>query len=1125
MSKQKFCHLHLHDEYSKLDGYGTAEQYVSRAKELEFEYLALTNHGNIDGLIKFQKECDKQGIKPVLGCEIYIVPDPSKKVKGDKRGHATLLVKNQTGWENLCMMLTNANLNGFYYKPRVGFKDLLDKLEGLVIMTGCVESFLNLYGGIELFEDLIRDGADIYLEVMPHDIPMQSEMNDICARLADKYGIGLVATNDCHYVEKDDSKVQDVLLAIGTKSKMSDERRFRFSFDGLHLRTMDEMTSAFMDQLVLTKKEIKEALLNTVDIAKDCCDFRIKKQDIYLPVVPGYEDKNIEAFLITLAKDRLDILIDSEQKSLYKRYHERLMDEWQVIKEKRFVGYFMIVWELINWCKKTNIMTGPGRGSVGGSLLAYLLGITTVDPIKYDLLFSRFISEERIDYPDIDIDFEDRKRHLIREHLEELYGQSKIASISTFLTMKGRGAIRDTARVFDVPLESVDAFAKVIDSASQTNEGEKVIEVAARDTVEGQMFSKQYPEVVDMAIKLEGQVRGAGQHAAAIVVSADDLTKGTRGNLAVRSGMVVSNWDMEDSEFVGLMKLDVLGLNTLSILNETKRLVKENHNVDIDFASLEPTDKKIYKELAQGNTVGVFQINTWAGTKMCKEVEIDDFEMLSDVLALVRPGPSDSGMTQDYIDRHHGKKWKKKHKEYEKIVKDTYGIIIYQEQVMQVIHKIAGLPYATADKIRKIIGKKRDVREFAQYKDAFIQGCLAQKTFDENEAEEFWTALEAHANYSFNKSHSVEYAMISYWTAWCKVYYPTEFICASLSYGPESKKEELVKEAVRLGLKVVLPKIGKSDSEKWVVKDGALYVPFLEVKGVGEKGAAQCVSTNAKSSKKRVEAFFERDKPSSITGKLDRILKNIGAYGTKATTGDLQAYFTFNISGLDDGDSTTRYKRLYALVGDRQESLDDLTSLNFVAKRLGFIQKGVGYRNMKLENCTYCKLVDECTGPVLPSKGKYNVMICGEAPGKDEDDQGKGFVGRSGEALWAELDKYGYDRKLFHVTNIVKCYPRDTRTPNKCHIESCKPWLMDEINNLRPRLILAFGNTSLKCLIGKESGIMDKSGKIEWVEDIGAWVVWSIHPSAVLHNPNNKQLLSDSIKKFVGIIEEMGGMK
>lgn len=1122
MVKQNFCHLHVHNEYSLLDGYGTAKQYVTKAKELGFEYLALTNHGNIDGLIKFQKECDKQGIKPILGCEIYCVPDPSKKEKGDKRGHATLLVKNEKGWQNLCRMLTNANLNGFYYKPRVGFDDLYEKTEGLIILTGCAESFLNLPRGKDLFYGLVENDAEIYLEVMPHNIPLQIEMNIQCAELASEMKIQMIATNDCHYVRSDDSRVQDVLLAIGTKNKITDEKRFKFSFDGLHLRTRDEMIEEFNRQRVLSEKEIHQAMNNTIKVAKACSDFRIKKQDIYLPVVPGYEDKNIEAFLITLAKDRLDILIDSEQKSLYKRYHERLMDEWRVIKEKRFVGYFMIVWDLINWCKKMNIMTGPGRGSVGGSLLAYLLGITTVDPIKYDLLFSRFISEERIDYPDIDIDFEDRKRHLIREHLEELYGQSKIASISTFLTMKGRGAIRDTARVFDVPLESVDAFAKVIDSASQTNEGEKVIEVAARDTVEGQMFSKQYPEVVDMAIKLEGQVRGAGQHAAAIVVSADDLTKGTRGNLAVRSGMVVSNWDMEDSEFVGLMKLDVLGLNTLSILNETKRLVKENHNVDIDFASLEPTDKKIYKELAQGNTVGVFQINTWAGTKMCREVGVEDFEMLSDILALVRPGPADSGMTQDYIDRHNGKKWKKKHKEYEKIVKDTYGIIIYQEQVMQVIHKIAGLPYATADKIRKIIGKKRDVREFAQYKDAFIQGCLDKKTFDEKEAEEFWTALEAHANYSFNKSHSVEYAMIAYWTAWCKVYYPTEFICASLTYGPEGKKEELVKEAGRLGLNLSLPKIGKSDSEKWVVEGGTLYMPFIEVKGIGEKGAILCVQT-IKPNKKNINGFFSGKSKgmTGLSGKLDKILTAIGAYGNALPPPNIQDYFTFDVSGLFQGGE--RYKNLFALgiVGD--EDIEDLLTLNFLTKRLGLIKKN-SYRNMKLENCEKCSLINECAAPVLPSKGKYNVMVIGEAPGKDEDEAGKGFIGRSGNLLWDELGKYGYERELFHVSNIVKCYPRETRTPIKTHIEACKPWIIDEIENLQPRLILSFGNTSLKCFLNKESGIKDKSGKVEWVENIGAWVVWSIHPSAVLHNPNDKQLFCDSIKKFVDKIEDMGGM-
>lgn len=1135
MTTGKFCHLHLHSQYSLLDGFGSAEMYVDRAKEIGMEYLACTDHASIDGLIKFQKACDKQGIKPVLGSELYIVPDASIKEKGDVRGHIVVLVKNDQGWKNLCRLLTIANLDGFYYKPRIGYQDLFNYCRGLVIMTGCAMTFLNQPGGRDFFRDLLRVVRDdLYLEVMPHSINDQIRVNQLCVSLADKYDVPLVATNDCHYILETQAQTQEVLLAIQTKAKWSDPARYRFGIEGLFLRSEQQMVKAFEKQGILTKSEINEGIRSTIDIAKKCCDFRIKKQDIYLPIVPGFERKDVESYLLNEARASLEYKSANWPQKKYDMYYDRLMDEWQLIKSKKFVGYFLIVKEIVDWCNDQGIMMGPGRGSVGGSLLAYLLDITTIDPIKYNLLFSRFISEERIDYPDIDMDFPDNKRALIREHLEELYGKNNISSISTFLTMKGRAAIRDVARVFDIPLEDVDPFAKILD-ASDKDEG--VIE-SALDTPEGRRFYKKYSDETNLAMELEGQIRGAGQHAAACVVSADDLTQGSRGNLAIRSQMIVSNWDMEDSEYVGLMKLDILGLNTLTVLNEVKRLISESDQkvflyhpesccylagnrddltdelieIDLDFALLKPTDPDVFKDLAEGNTVGVFQVNTYGGTKMCQQVKVEDFDMLSDILALVRPGPSDSGMTQEYIDRHNGKKWKGKHPKYEEIVKDTYGIIIYQEQVMQVIHKIAGLSYPTADKIRKIISKKRDVKEFAQYKQSFIDGCLKQGMFDGIEAEDFWQMLEAHASYSFNKSHSVAYAMLAYWCSWVKHYYPTEFICAALTYSPESKKEELVREARRLGCKVMLPQVGVSQADKWIVKENVLYAPFLEIKGIGDKGAQQCVDSKQS---KSVSGFFAAKNTVVRSTKITKILNDIGAFGNTPQAKDLQSYFTFDIDLV----RSDNYIKLQRLTRGHSNNLDDLISMNFFMK--GLIRTA-SFSDRSLADCTKCPLRQECKGPVLPSEGKFNMAIVGEGPGKEEDEQGKGFVGRSGDLLWGELDKYDLPRELFHVTNIVKCYPRLTRTPTMEQINICKPWLLNELKMIDARFILAFGNTGLKALAGRDKGIMDKSGTIEWIEDIGAWVCWCVHPSAVLHNPNNKQIFFDGIKVFADKIYQIG---
>lgn len=1156
MAKKKktmgFAHLHVHDEYSLLDGYGSAKKYVQAAKDLGFEYLASTNHGTIDGLIKFQKACDDAGIKPILGCELYITRDINKRESGEKYGHATVLVKNEIGFQNLCKMLTKANLEGFYYKPRVGFADFLAYTEGLVVLTGCGMSFLTLNGGEDLFANLLTiKGSDLYLEVMPHPIEIQERINEICLDLSGKFGVPLVATNDCHYIEPDDWEIHEVLLCIQTKAKISDPDRFKFPCKGFHLRSEDEMISAFKKQGILRSVEIDEALDSTIEIAKKCSDFRIKKQDIFLPKVPEYADKKSD-FLLDLAYERLEDYAGNDSKK-YKLYEDRLLDEWELIEKKKFIDYFCIVHELIGWCRKNGIMTGPGRGSVGGSLLAFLIGITMVDPIKYDLLFSRFIAESRTDYPDIDIDFEDSKRGEVREHLEELYGKKNISSISTFLTMKGRAAVRDVARVYEIPLEETDEFAKAIENAAQAGHDEGIIQDAVNNTPEGEAFADKHPKVVEMAIKLEGQIRGAGQHAAAIVVSADDLTQGTRGYLVKRSGNIVSNWDMLDSEYVGLMKLDVLGLNTLSVLNEARRLIGSGNEkkmilfhpesdsyfvedrgsivddemmvcdeVLLDYSRIPLDDKRVYDELADGNTIGVFQLNTWAGKKLSKDIGTDNFYQIADNLALVRPGPFKSGMTDDYVARHWGEKWDKKHPLYEKITEKTYGLIVYQEQVMQVINQIAGLPYETADKIRKVIGKKRDAKEFAPYKKAFADGCKKEGYFDEDEVEWFWEMLQNHASYSLNLAHAVEYAMIAYWTAWVKTYFPAEFICASLTYGADVKKEELVDEAQRLGINIVLPRVGKSAANKWMVEGDTLYCPFTEIKGVGEKTAVQAAEIKVKSDAK-LKGFFGVAKQGKNT-KLENILKEIGAFGELPTTNNLDQYFSFDISGITSR-GAVGYPKLYQLIGDREIDLKSLLSLDFKGvDRLHLIKKD-SWCTKKLLTCKECTLSGECEyGPVLPAKGKFNVMIVGDAPGKDEDKKGKMFIEKDYDLLWDELDALDLHREDFHLTTLVKCYPKMTRTPGKSHIKTCNRWLMEEIEALDCKLILALGKTCLTGFLGMETGIKTKSGTTQWIESLGAWVCWNVNPSAVARHVVEREFFAEGLKNFADKIDLLGGL-
>jgi DNA polymerase-3 subunit alpha len=1120
----QFCHLHVHDEYSLLDGFGTAKAYIKKAKELGHNFISLTNHGNVDGLIKFQSVCDKQGIKPILGCEAYIVPDASKKEKGEKRGHITLLVKNEIGWQNLIQMLTKANLEGMYYRPRIDFAMLRKHYEGLVILTGCSASFLNIDKDESLFQWLgTATPDDLYLEIMPHNMEAQKDINQKCLDLSKAYGFSLVATNDCHYVNAEDSKAHEVLLAIQTKAKWTDKNRYKFSIDGFHMRSAEEMSQAFRQYhgTIFTRREINDAIERTIEIAEKCSSFRIPKKEICLPKVPGLENEDEGKYLWNLAEKKLlSFGWDTEKTN---QYFERLSLEWELINSKKFMPYFMVVREVTDWCHKNNIMVGPGRGSAGGSLLAFLLEITTVDPIVYGLLFSRFISEDRQDYPDIDLDFEDIKRPLIRKHLEEIYGMNNISSLSTFMKMKGRTTVRDIARVFDISLQEIDAFAKVIDEKNiEIKEDESAIEYAAKNTDEGIRFAKKYPHIIDYSVKLEGIIRGGGQHAAAVLVSGESLLEGTRCSLVTRSGQTVANWDMGDSEYVGLIKLDVLGLNTLTVLNETKRIIEQDGSrPDFEFEKIPLDDPTIYKEISDGNNVGIFQVSAYTTSKYAKIIKPQNIEELSATIALIRPGPMDSGMLDNYIKRkNNGERWQKKHPKYENVVKETYGIIAYQEQIMEIIHSAAGLSYTTADKIRKVIGKKRDVKEFKPFEEAFIEGCLKEKTLSIDEAKEFWEGLQKHANYSFNKSHAYEYAIISYWTAWCKFYYPKEFICALLTYGAETKLEDIVNEAERLGLYVKTPRIGISESIRWIIKDNELYAPFISIKGIGDKTAEQCAKIGqAKSVKKNL--FFQpkeilSDRPK---GKLEELLKSIGAYG-EPPTGNMQELFSFPIS---DNKKAFVPNLMKVLKGRNilQDEISKYCSLDIAKNNIKPLIAENKFTNYKepLMECKNCELHAECKAPVMPSPGIFNIAIMGEAPGESEDKAGKGLIGKSGVLTWTTLENHGLYREDFHVTNAGKCFPSKSKTPNKKQLLLCRSWLEEELYQLKPILILAFGNVGLSTFTDKDKGITEMSGKTTWNEEFSCWICWCIHPAAVLRNPGSKQLFNDSIKNFADKID------
>jgi DNA polymerase-3 subunit alpha len=890
LNNSDFVHLHLHSTYSQLDGVGKPDQYAAQAKKLGFDALAVTDHGNVDGHIKWQKSCDKAGIDPILGSELYIIPDLNKKEK-EKRGHITVLCKNLKGWQELCRLLTIANLDGFYRKPRIDFETLRQAdLSGLILMTACSNSVLNLPSGETFILELMDKGASVYLEIMPHQLKEQIEINEICLRLNKDWNIPLVATNDCHYVYSDQTKTQEVLLAIQRKAKWNDPKRWKFEVQGLHLRTTNEMVEAFKRQECISSEKYYEAIQNTLVVAELCKGFRIPRQKIALPETKYEKESrfwNSNQILSHLCEKGAKRIFDGKEPP--NEYHHRLKRETTLISKKGFARYFLMVCELIEWCKQNDIMCGPGRGSSGGSLTAYYLGITQVDPIKYGLLFERFISEDRIDWPDIDIDIENTKTDLVRQHLENEYGENNVSGISTFLELKSRSAIRDIGRVFDLPFKDVDEFAK---SIYPNEHDSNAISIAGQTTPEGKRFAARYPDEFKLACDLEGQIRNSGRHPAGIIVSDENLTTGKRGNLARRSGHIVCNWDMEDCEFNGLIKIDALKLVNMTVLNEAKKLIIKNHGKQFDYPAISLDDSAIFKSFSEGQTANIFQLSGAACTSLCTKIKIESLEGMAVVSALARPGPFNSGMTELYIKRKNGEAWNSIHPAHEEITKETYGVVVYQEQMMQCMVGLAGFSESDADRVRKVIGKKRKAEEFEPYRLAFIDGCIKKKTLTKRQAENFWAGLLEWASYGFVKSHAIEYALIGYWTAYIKKYYESEFLSAQLTYGAD--KEQAINEALRLGYKIITPKTGISDAHRWLCKDKQLFMPFVEINGVGENQAVKCAEMKSRKVRK---GFFNLDAPVGKT-KLEQLLNEIKAFDPDLfiSPKDHLKYFQYKIS-------------------------------------------------------------------------------------------------------------------------------------------------------------------------------------------------------------------------------------
>ncbi|MBP2654408.1 MAG: polymerase alpha subunit [Firmicutes bacterium] len=837
MSKQ-FVHLHNHTEYSLLDGASRVKNLVQRAQELGMPAVAITDHGSMCGVIEFYKQAKKYGIKPVLGCEVYIAPRSrieKTTVEGDAYFHFLLLAENEQGYRNLIELVSRAYTEGFYYKPRVDRQLLKEYSAGIIALSACLAGEIPQallkgdYAGARAMAEEYSNifGRDnFFLELQDHGLPEQVKVNPQLIELAKEIGIGVVATNDIHYIDRTDAESHDVLLCIQTGKTVDDPGRMRFSNDEFYLKSSEEMEALF--------KDCPEAILNSCRIAERC-NVEIEFGKLHLPEFPIPDDSSPDDYLRHLCYTRLaERYPDTESQAT-----ERLEYELSVIKTMGYSGYFLIVWDFVNYAREESIPVGPGRGSAAGSIVSYLLGITNIDPLKYGLLFERFLNPERVTMPDIDIDFCYEQRSKIIDYVIKRYGADRVAQIITFGTMAAKAAIRDVGRALNMAYSDVDRIAKMVPSElGITLERALSISSELRGRYESEPEVKK---LIDLAISLEGLPRHSSTHAAGVVIAKEPLTHYVPlQNTA--EGLLSTQYDKDRIEEIGLLKMDLLGLRTLTVIGDTLALVKKSRGFSIDIDTIPLDDPDTCTMLATGDTAGVFQMESSGMTNLVKELRPERFEDLIPLVALYRPGPLGSGMVTDFINGRHGrKKVNYAHPLLEPILKDTFGVILYQEQVMEIASRMAGFSLGQADLLRRAIGKKKP-EVIAAQREVFIQGAVS-KGIGAELAEETFNLISHFADYGFNKSHSAAYALVAYQTAYLKANFRKEFMAALLTsvMGTNDKIGFYIEVCRRMNLSVLPPDINAS-YEGFTVDNDAIRFGLAGVKNVGENAINNIIS-------------------------------------------------------------------------------------------------------------------------------------------------------------------------------------------------------------------------------------------------------------------------------------------
>jgi DNA polymerase-3 subunit alpha len=1101
------------------------DHIIDNAKKHGYESVALVDDMSIHNMVDFSNRCKKAGIKPIIGCRLRVVDDPTYRKPGKASGikevpNPLVMIKvyavDERGISGLLKLLSKANSKDyFYYHSRVGWQDVME-LEGVIVTTGDFFSLFHHPNQNAILDDLIRHFDDkLYVELVPIDTPLFDTLNAKALKCALDTTVPTIVTYPFMYQDDADADTLSVLNAITTNTKMSVRYRpvqhvkdfgFKRPID-LATRVAGAHNRQKKWNGVSAGALWKQGMANIEKVA-DACTYEFKKQPVSLPQMATNEFEALGKKCIAGWKKRFTqpILGYMPGPADIPKYQERLKYELSVLKKMGFAGYFLLVEDLVTWAKTNGIIVGPGRGSVGGSLVAYLVGITDVDPIRFDLLFERFINPERLDLPDADLDFMSTRRHEVIEYLRDKYGADRVAGISNFSTLASASALRDTGRVHELDNLTLSATKLVPKEHGQSY----TLAESAKVVPELEKFRDENEAIWNHALKLEGVMRAFAKHAAGVVVGGMPLIN--RAVVETREsddGIPVVNWDKRVVEDWGLVKMDILGLSTLDVLEIARQYIKERHHKDVSYISLPLPEDDIMDAFGRGDTIGVFQFESPGMKKLLRDLAQGGrltFEDITAATALYRPGPMDSGLMEDFVQIKQGTKVPYyEHPSMEAALHSTYSVIVYQEQVMQLAVDLAGFTRAEADHLRKAMGKK-DKDKMAEMRDKWVKGCETASGMGEVPAGDLFDKIEAFAGYGFNRSHAVEYSIISYWTMWLRVRYPAEYFAACLSIVGDDKLEGLVKDAREYGIEVLPPDINLSSYRFTIPDDKHLLAPFSSVMGISENTAKRIVELRDTTGGKFVD--------------LDHFLNVTTAKGSKVNSkvrdnlDKVGALVPLQPGGTPARHMDRRKDQIALMPGLIVDSVkaDRATDVKDPFLRTKIIHVIQDYRK-----CEGCDLAGQ-PHPAVRMKSNVKFMVVSDCPSWQEEKDGKLLEGDSADFIKAAIKDAGLSPADGYYTTLVKAKKNDKFLSNG-QINGCAGFLNREVELIKPPIIVALGSASIKRFVpGVKGGTAELAGKVIYDPTLDASIVCGINAQQIIFDASKAEVLATVFQKVADML-------